>query len=93
MTYIDTQISVGNLAGRGTGVRCLNSPQMMGTSRESDEGGAQVCGVMIIESRRKGDGDLWWRERGRRAWTPDSHTPNSTMAKTKSCQRTPETKL
>ncbi len=35
-------------------------------------GGAQVCGVMIIESRRKGDGDLWWRERGRRAWTPDN---------------------
>ncbi len=31
-----------------------------------------MCGVMIIESRRKGDGDLWWRERGRRAWTPDS---------------------
>ncbi len=31
-----------------------------------------MCGVMIIESRRKGDGDLWWRERGRRAWTPDN---------------------
>ncbi len=33
-----------------------------------------MCGVMIIESRRKGDGDLWWRERGRRAWTPDKYS-------------------
>ncbi len=34
-----------------------------------------MCGVMIIESRRKGDGDLWWRERGCRAWTPDTTPP------------------
>ncbi len=52
-----------------------------------------MCGVMIIESRRKGDGDLWWRERGRRAWTPDSHTPNSTMAKTKELSKDTRNKI
>ncbi len=27
--------------------------------------------MKLNESRRKGDGDLWWREGGRRVWTPD----------------------
>ncbi len=42
----------------------------MGNSWECDEW--QVCGVKANESRRKGDGDLWWRKGGTPAWTHDT---------------------